>query len=40
VAEEVEDAIQGRIPGCTPFTHLEPVEDPASLRDQRIRPPG
>jgi cation diffusion facilitator family transporter len=40
VAEEVEAAIQDRIPGCTPFTHLEPVEDPASLRDQRIRPPG
>jgi cation diffusion facilitator family transporter len=40
LAEAVEDAIQDRIPGCTVFTHLEPVEDPASLRDQRIRPPG
>jgi len=40
VAEEVEAAIRGRIRGCTPFTHLEPVEDPASLRDQRIQPPG
>lgn len=40
VAEEVESAIRDRIKGCTPFTHLEPVEDPASLRDQRIQPPG
>jgi cation diffusion facilitator family transporter len=40
LAEEVEAEIQTRIPGCTVFTHLEPAEDPASLRDQRIRPPG
>jgi cation diffusion facilitator family transporter len=40
VAEEVEEAIRAAIPGATPFTHLEPVEDPASLRDVRIQPPG
>jgi cation diffusion facilitator family transporter len=40
LAEEVEASIADRIPGCTVFTHLEPVEDPASLRDQRIQPPG
>jgi cation diffusion facilitator family transporter len=40
LAEDVEAAIRDRIPGCTVFTHLEPVEDPASLQDQRIQPPG
>jgi cation diffusion facilitator family transporter len=40
VAEEVEEAIRSAIPGATSFTHLEPVEDPASLRDLRIQPPG
>jgi cation diffusion facilitator family transporter len=40
LAEEVEAAVRELIPGCTVFTHLEPVEDPASLRDQRIQPPG
>jgi cation diffusion facilitator family transporter len=40
LAEEVEERIADRIPGCTVFTHLEPVEDPASLRDQRLQPPG
>lgn len=40
LAEEVEAAVRAAIPGSTAFTHLEPVEDPASLRDQRIQPPG
>jgi cation diffusion facilitator family transporter len=40
LAEEVEGAIRDAIPGATAFTHLEPVEDPVSLRDQRIQPPG
>jgi cation diffusion facilitator family transporter len=40
LVEDVESAIQDRIPGSTVFTHLEPVEDPASQRDLRIRPPG
>jgi cation diffusion facilitator family transporter len=40
LAEEVEAAVRAVVPGCTPFTHLEPVEDPASLQDQRIQPPG
>jgi cation diffusion facilitator family transporter len=40
LVEAVEESIADRIPGCTVFTHLEPVEDPASLRDQRLQPPG
>jgi cation diffusion facilitator family transporter len=40
LAEEVEAAIRGAVPGATPFTHLEPVDDPASLRDLGIQPPG
>lgn len=40
LAEDVEAAIRAAVPGATAFTHLEPLEDPASLRDQRIQPPG
>jgi cation diffusion facilitator family transporter len=40
LAEEVEEAIRGRMPGATVLTHLEPEEDPASLNDQRVQPPG
>lgn len=40
LAEEVEAAVRRQVPGSTVFTHLEPVEDPASLADQRIEPPG
>jgi cation diffusion facilitator family transporter len=40
LAEGVEAEIRAVIPGATAFTHLEPVEDPLSLRDQRIQPPG
>jgi cation diffusion facilitator family transporter len=40
LAEEVEEAIRKRMPGATVLTHLEPEEDPASLRDERVQPPG
>lgn len=36
LAEEVELAIQAALPGSLVFTHLEPVEDPASFEDSRI----
>lgn len=40
LAEEVEEAIRVEMPGATVLTHLEPEEDPASLLDQSVRPPG
>jgi divalent metal cation (Fe/Co/Zn/Cd) transporter len=40
LAEEVEAAIRALAPGVTAFTHLEPIDDPASHRDDRIEPPG
>jgi cation diffusion facilitator family transporter len=40
LAEEVEEAIRNRMPGATVLTHLEPEEDPASMRDEGIQPPG
>jgi cation diffusion facilitator family transporter len=40
LAEAVEAEIREAIPGSTAFTHLEPVDDPASLDDLRIQPPG
>jgi cation diffusion facilitator family transporter len=36
LAEAVELAIQAAVPGSQVFTHLEPVEDPASFEDARI----
>src|SRR5690606_28747517 len=36
LSEEVEEAIRTRMPGCTVLTHLEPEEDPASMRDEEI----
>ena len=39
LAEEVEEAIRARMPGATVLTHLEPEEDPASLRDEGVQPP-
>lgn len=33
VAEEVEAAIHGAIPGSVVFTHVEPLEDPRSFED-------
>jgi cation diffusion facilitator family transporter len=40
LAEEVEGAIQARMPGATVLTHLEPEEDPASMKDESVEPPG
>ncbi len=34
--EEVEEEVRACIPGAAVFTHLEPVEDPASFRDQSM----
>jgi cation diffusion facilitator family transporter len=34
--EEIEAAVRDAIPTCTVFTHLEPLEDPASFEDQEI----
>ena len=34
--EHIEDAIRARVPFSTVFTHLEPVEDPASFEDQHL----
>ncbi|MFW6200838.1 MAG: cation diffusion facilitator family transporter [Gemmatimonadota bacterium] len=31
--EEIEEAVRDRLPGTTVFTHLEPLEDPASFTD-------
>ncbi len=34
--ERIEDRIRRSIPRCTVFTHLEPLEDPASFEDTRL----
>ncbi|HSD54380.1 MAG TPA: cation diffusion facilitator family transporter [Burkholderiales bacterium] len=34
--EEIEGLIRAAIPAATVFTHLEPREDPASYRDERL----
>jgi cation diffusion facilitator family transporter len=34
--EEIEKDVRGAIPGISVFTHLEPVEDPASLLDSGL----
>lgn len=34
VADEIEDRIREALPGSTVLTHIEPLEDPASYRDQ------
>lgn len=34
--EQIEDEVRSRVPLSTVFTHLEPIEDPASFRDQRL----
>jgi cation diffusion facilitator family transporter len=36
VADEIEDAIREALPGSTVLTHLEPIEDPASYRDEAL----
>lgn len=34
--ERIEERIRRSIPRCTVFTHLEPLEDPASFEDTRL----
>lgn len=34
IADEIEDQIREALPGSAVLTHLEPLEDPASYRDQ------
>lgn len=34
--EEIEDAIRAAVPGASVFTHLEPLEHPASYRDMHL----
>lgn len=34
--ERIEDEVRARVPLCTVFTHLEPIEDPASFKDQHL----
>jgi hypothetical protein len=34
--EEVERDIRAAVPGSAVFTHLEPVEDPASFLDREL----
>jgi hypothetical protein len=36
----VEEAIRTHMPGATVLTQLEPEEDPISLRDEAVQPPG
>jgi cation diffusion facilitator family transporter len=36
VADEIEDAIRAALPGSAVITHLEPIEDPASYRDEAL----
>lgn len=36
VLEQIEEEVRAAIPNSTVFTHLEPVEDPASFEDTRL----
>jgi cation diffusion facilitator family transporter len=36
LAEEIEDKIRAALPGTAVLTHLEPIEDPASYRDEEL----
>jgi len=36
IADEIEAAIRAALPGSAVLTHLEPIEDPASYRDQEL----
>jgi cation diffusion facilitator family transporter len=41
VVEEIEARVQKAVPTASVFTHIEPLEDPASYRDERLdREPG
>jgi divalent metal cation (Fe/Co/Zn/Cd) transporter len=36
VADDIEERIRAALPGCAVLTHLEPIEDPASYKDQEL----
>jgi cation diffusion facilitator family transporter len=36
VVEEIEDRVRKAVPSASVFTHLEPLEDPASYGDERL----
>jgi cation diffusion facilitator family transporter len=36
IADEIEERIRSALPGSAVMTHLEPIEDPASYRDQEL----
>ena len=38
--ERIEEQVRARVPFSTVFTHIEPIEDPASFQDQRLERPG
>jgi divalent metal cation (Fe/Co/Zn/Cd) transporter len=38
LVEAMEEEIRRRLPAATVFTHLEPLEDPRSYRDQVLDP--
>jgi cation diffusion facilitator family transporter len=40
VLEDLEERIRARVPNCTVFTHLEPVEDPISWQDTGLARPN
>jgi len=41
VLEAIEERVREAVPGASVFTHLEPLEDPASYRDEALdRKPG
>jgi divalent metal cation (Fe/Co/Zn/Cd) transporter len=36
IADEIEEKIRAQLPGAAVLTHLEPIEDPASYRDENL----
>lgn len=36
IADEIEEKIRAQLPGAAVLTHLEPIEDPASYRDEKL----
>jgi cation diffusion facilitator family transporter len=38
--ERIEDEVRAAVPFSTVFTHIEPIEDPASFQDQRLERPA
>jgi cation diffusion facilitator family transporter len=36
IADEIEQKIRAQLPGAAVMTHLEPIEDPASYRDEAL----